>query len=216
VGTATAVEPIAGAESALTVEPTAAAAAELAAATAEVPAITAPKPTAGVFEPVITLAEAFTFPESAVTAAESPIFATEVLEPTVETIEAIMEAEPAADKEAPVIGWVRIIEVVPGAGPDEDAIRKPFRSPITVRSAPKRIVGVIAVRTDGWRIVQPVARTDLHANGNLGVRIRRGEHQNSEYNKILEIPHVEPPHRIRHLFDPSFICADSRKPAPYR
>lgn len=64
-----------------------------------------------------------------------------------------------------------VVEVVPGADADEHAICKIIRTPIAVGCATKRIIRIISVGADRRRIVVAVIRTDLHADGNLRLRI---------------------------------------------
>jgi len=70
-----------------------------------------------------------------------------------------------------------VIEVVPRAGADEYVADEPFRTPVSVRRAGKRIVRVIAVRAYRWIMIETVSRPYLNSNGNLGVRLHRWNRQ---------------------------------------
>jgi hypothetical protein len=136
-------------------------------------------------------------------AVEAPIITMEAIAMafTVEAVEAIMimvmkpaeivtimeavEPEAAIEVKRAVIHRTRVIEVVPGARADKHAVHKPVGAVIAVRRATKRIVGIKTVRADRWRVVYAVSRPNLHANGNLRVRVRYGNNEQSQQSNIL-------------------------------
>src|SRR5215472_17388744 len=59
---------------------------------------------------------------------------------------------------------MQVIEMVPGACANEHAVDKPLRSPVTIRRATKRIIGIVAVRAHRRNIIKAVAWPDLDAN----------------------------------------------------
>ncbi|HEY6253790.1 MAG TPA: hypothetical protein VI685_27860 [Candidatus Angelobacter sp.] len=64
-----------------------------------------------------------------------------------------------------------VVKVVPGTGANEHAACEPLRAPVTVGCAIKWIVGIEAVLAHRRRIIKAVIRADLHANGNLCLRV---------------------------------------------
>lgn len=136
-------------------------------------------------------------------AVEAPIITMEAIAMafTVETVKAIMimvmktakivmimeavEPEAAIEVKRAVIHRTRVIEVVPGAGADKHAVNKPVGAVIAIRRAAKRIVGIKTVRADRRRVVYAVSRPDLHANGNLRVRVRYGNNEQSQQSNIF-------------------------------
>jgi hypothetical protein len=72
---------------------------------------------------------------------------------------------------------MRVIVVVPGTRSDKDSLGKPVGAVIAVRGATKRIRGIEAVGADRRGVVDAVTWANLHADGNLGLRIRHGNNQ---------------------------------------
>ena len=68
--------------------------------------------------------------------------------------------------------WVRVVEVIPRARANEHAVDKPLRSPVAVRSAPVRIVRVVAVGACRRNVVVAVVPADMDTDRNLGRRSR--------------------------------------------
>src|SRR5215472_15188888 len=66
---------------------------------------------------------------------------------------------------------MHVVEVIPRPSADEHSVDEPIRTPITIGCAIKRIIRVIAPGAYRRRIVQAVARADLHADRNLRLRI---------------------------------------------
>jgi hypothetical protein len=108
--------------------------------------------------------------------AEAPIIAIEAAKAF-----AARKVDASGSVPPPVERGMQEVEPIPGACADEHAVDKPPRSPITIRRAVKRIIGVVSVRTHRWSVIKTVSRPNLDADGDLGLRAdcRQGD-QNSQ------------------------------------
>lgn len=86
-----------------------------------------------------------------------------------------MVMESTDEKSAPVTR-IPVIEVVPGADSDEDAVHKIIRAPVAVRRTAIRIVGIKPIIANRRRIVETVVRADSDSHRNLALRINRRHH----------------------------------------
>src|SRR5579864_9805003 len=105
-----------------------------------------------------------------ITATEPAIPETPVAVPIAEA--PIMRPETPAVVTTPE-SWMRVIEVIPGAGADEDAVHEPLRTPVAVRRARVRRIRIEPVLTYRRRVVgiRTVSRSNLDPKRNLGMGI---------------------------------------------
>ena|SRR5579864_289897 len=133
-------------------------------------------------------AEAVVPTESMVTATESttePVAAKPILatESTTESLVTAPEAVAIAESTEPpalVKFGMPEIEVVPRTGTDEHTAVEPFRTPISIWRAIKRIIRIVAEFTDRRRIVIAVIRTELDTDCDLRLRIHCRQGQNRQ------------------------------------
>src|SRR5580765_1243862 len=127
--------------------------------------------------PVIIIAEAASseivtvskVPASEVVVPEAPIIAeameSRAAEPvTIVEVLKMMEAKATVHIKRPVVDGMRVIEVVPGARADKDAVGEPLRAVVAIRRAAKRIRGIEPVLAHRGCIVNAVRRPYLYAD----------------------------------------------------
>src|SRR5579864_7778320 len=139
-------------------------------------------------EAAVAATESFTTTESMVTATESttePVAAKPILatESTTESLVTAPEAVAIAESTEPpalVKFGMPEIEVVPRTGTDEHTAVEPFRTPISIWRAIKRIIRIVAEFTDRRRIVIAVIRTELDTDCDLRLRIHCRQGQNRQ------------------------------------
>jgi len=96
------------------------------------------------------------------------------------------EAKSTVEVKRTIVCGAKVIKVVPGPGADKHSIHKPARAVIAVWRAAKRICGIKAPLAYRRRIVNPVRRTYLYPNCNLGLgRHCRQERQSSQQKQIF-------------------------------
>ena len=98
----------------------------------------------------------------------------------VEAVESVMKTEATIEVKRTVERWMYVVEVVPGARADKHAAHKPVGAVITVRRAGKGIRWIETVGADWRGIVNAVTWADLNADGNLRLRIRHRQNQQSQ------------------------------------
>jgi len=113
-----------------------------------------------------------------VTAATVAVTSATVTAPT----PAVTTAAPAVPAAAPSVPTTTPA-AIPRAGADEDSAGKPVRAVISVGRARVRIVAVVAVITN--RGCSNVAWADVHAYGDLRLRVGQRNHQNRQQRRIL-------------------------------
>src|SRR5579864_2751948 len=139
-------------------------------------------------EAAVAATESFTTTKSTVTATESttePVAAKPILatESTTESLVTAPEAVAIAESTEPpalVKFGMPEIEVVPRTGTDEHTAVEPFRTPISIWRAIKRIIRIVAEFTDRRRIVIAVIRTELDTDCDLRLRIHCRQGQNRQ------------------------------------
>jgi hypothetical protein len=112
-----------------------------------------------------------------VTIATKPVIAFKAMEPSVVVPVMVVKPMEAPRKisisrpiPALIEHWVHVVKPIPRAGANEHAVDKPLRPPVTIRSATKRIVRIVSVRTCRGNVVVAVIRTDMNTDRNLGRR----------------------------------------------
>jgi hypothetical protein len=124
-----------------------------------------------------------------------PAISTPETIPAITAAEALAEAVPAPVKAPIPVKAASPVAVIPGAGTDEEAAKKPARSIKSVRCASVRIIGIISPAADWSRpiVVVVISRIDSNtdANRNLRMCVRdRNKHGNQQKHEITYIPHV--------------------------
>src|SRR5262245_19701446 len=101
----------------------------------------------------------------------------------------------------PVEHRVQVVEAIPRPGANEHAVDKILRRPVTIRSATKRIIGVVSVRAGRGNVVVAVVLTDMDTDRNLGLRRRcRQRNEYTQQRQIFEMSHDHLP-AADHLWD---------------
>jgi len=108
-------------------------------------------------------------PASEVVVPEAPVVAeameSRAAEPvTIVEVFKMMEAKAAVHIKRPVVDGMRVIEVVPGARANKDAVGEPLRAVVAIRRAAKRIRGIEPVFAHRGCIVNAVSRPYLYAD----------------------------------------------------
>lgn len=111
----------------------------------------------------------------------------------IEAVSAIVAAT-VTPARAPIVSAAPAISVVPRAGADEEPIRKPVRSIVSVRRASVGRVIIVAVRTcrRSGHVSRP--KSYAYAHSNLRLRLdQRKRHQHTQQQKIFKVAHCSSP-----------------------
>jgi hypothetical protein len=84
-----------------------------------------------------------------------------------EAVESVMESEAAVEVKRTIEPRIPVVEVAPGPNADEHSVHEIAWTPVTIRCAVIRIIGIKAVFAHRRRIVITVAWPDLDAERNL-------------------------------------------------
>ena len=85
--------------------------------------------------------------------------------------------------------------VIPRAGADEDSIREPAWTVVSIRSARIRIIGIVSILTNRSRPHIPRSNPDADAHSHLclrGLSKRQWNQQNRQHRQISQVLHNDP------------------------